>query len=236
MCQALFGLSVPLAQIPSAISGASVVVVAVVGVTIVLLFAAWLTMRFIPNHSVGVVEKLWSAKGSVPEGQILALDGEAGFQADVLRGGIHFGYWRWQYRVHLCPLVTVPQGKIGYVYARDGQPLAPSQTLGHAVACNNYQDARAFLKGDEKSNRRGQRGRQLVILREGVYAINPALFVVITEDAAYSLRSLLTKHELATVRSWQEDLAAIEGFAPVVIGQPVEALNPLHPEEPTMVD
>src|SRR5262245_24470150 len=232
----LFGFGAPLAQISNVLSTIGITGLVLIGSAFALLFAAWLTLRFIPNHAVGVVEKLWSAKGSVPEGQILALSGEAGFQADLLRGRIHFGYWRWQYRVHLCPLVTVPQGKIGYVYARDGQPLAPSQTLGHAVACNNYQDARAFLKGDEKSNRRGQRGRQLVILREGVYAINPALFVVITEDAAYSLRSLLTKHELATVRSWQEDLAAIEGFAPVVIGQPVEALNPLHPEEPTMVD
>src|ERR1044071_335510 len=88
-----------------------------------LIIATWLTLRFIPNHCVGVVEKLWSLKGSVPEGRILALDDEAGYRADLLRGGVHFGYWRWQYRVHICPLVTVPQGKIGYVYARDGQPL-----------------------------------------------------------------------------------------------------------------
>src|SRR5262245_9375397 len=164
----------------------SVLLVALlIGIAKVIL-VAWLTLRFIPNHCVGVVEKLWSLKGSVPEGRILALDSEAGFQADLLRGGIHFGYWRWQYRVHICPLVTVPQGKIGYVYARDGQPLSPSQTLGHVVLCNNFQDARAFLMVDEKSQRKGQRGRQLAILREGVYAINPALFVVITENAAYT--------------------------------------------------
>ncbi|HZL87869.1 MAG TPA: SPFH domain-containing protein [Pirellulaceae bacterium] len=226
----------PLAQLTNIVTTIGATGVALIGIVVVLLVAAWLTLRFIPNHSVGVIEKLWSAKGSVPEGQILALNGEAGFQADLLRGGIHFGLWRWQYRVHLCPLVTVPQGKIGYVYARDGQPLAPSQTLGHAVACNNFQDARAFLKGDEKAHRVGQRGRQLVLLREGVYAVNPALFVVITENAAYTLRSLLTQHELATVRSWQEELSAIDGFAPVVIGHPVKALNTLHPEEPTLVD
>src|SRR5262245_29746242 len=70
-----------------------------------LAIIAWLCLRFIPNNCVGVVEKLWSLKGSVPEGQILALNGEAGFQADLLRGGIHFGLWRWQYRVHIMPLV-----------------------------------------------------------------------------------------------------------------------------------
>ena len=34
-----------------------------------------------------------------------------------------------QYRLHKMPLVTIPQGKIGYVFARDGQPLPPTQTL-----------------------------------------------------------------------------------------------------------
>src|SRR4051812_1820620 len=70
---------------------------------------AWLTLRHIPNQQVGVVEKLWSGAGSVPEGSIIALSGEAGFQADLLRGGLHFGLWRWQYRVHKVALVTVPQ-------------------------------------------------------------------------------------------------------------------------------
>ena len=130
--------------------------VVLIGAAFVLLFAAWLTLRFIPNNAVGVVEKLWSAKGSVPEGQIIALNGEAGYQADLLRGGIHFGLWRWQYRIHKCPLVTMPQGKIGYVYARDGEPLPPSQTLGRVVPCNNFQDARAFLtRRTTKTQRRG---------------------------------------------------------------------------------
>jgi uncharacterized membrane protein YqiK len=212
-----------------------------------LLVLAWLTLRFIPNNCAGVVEKLWSFKGSVPEGRILALDGEAGFQADLLRGGIHFGYWRWQYRVHICSLVTVPQGKIGYVYARDGRPLPPSQTLGSITPCNNFQDARAFLVGEMDSHpnttagkvqlpHTGHRGRQLAILREGVYAINPALFVVITETAVYTLRRLLSNHELASIRTWQEELNEVGGFSPVIIGQPLEATNPLHPEEPLTVD
>ena len=41
------------------------------------LLVAWLTVRYIPNNKVGVVEKLWSAQGSVPEGCIIALNGEA---------------------------------------------------------------------------------------------------------------------------------------------------------------
>ncbi len=122
-----------------------------VGVLVVMaLFMAaalfvWLSMRYIPHNSVGVVEKLWSLSGSVSEGRILALDGEAGYQAELLRGGLHLGLWRWQYRIHKVPLVTIRQGRIGYVYARGGESLPPSQTLGRIVDCNNFQDARAFL-------------------------------------------------------------------------------------------
>ena len=116
-------------------------------VVLVLLSTELAGLRYIANNRVGILEKLWSLKGSVPEGRIIALDGEAGFQAEVLRGGLHFGLWRWQYRIHKLPLVAIPQGKIGYVYARDGEALAPSQTLGQVIACNQFQDARRFLGG-----------------------------------------------------------------------------------------
>jgi uncharacterized membrane protein YqiK len=198
-----------------------------------------LGMRYISNNRVGIIEKLWSSRGSVPEGRIMALSGEAGFQADVLRGGLHFGLWRWQYKIHKVPLVTIPQGKIGYVYARDGDPLQPSQTLGHVVACNNFQDARGFLAGQgsstESESELGQRGRQRAFLREGVYAINLALFYVITEDAVFRL-DLAGQRELKTLVSWQNELNAIEGFLPVVIGGPVEAPDQLNPGKTVLVD
>jgi uncharacterized membrane protein YqiK len=236
----------------AAIAGGTVLVV------LLIALVGWLTTRYIPNKQVGVVEKLWSARGSVPEGRIVALNGEAGYQVELLRGGLHFGLWRWQYRVHRVPLVTIPQGKIGYVYGRDGEPLPPSQTLGRVVACNNFQDARAFLAadGDRLSatgqseadagsaesrlpiadSRAGQRGRQRAILREGVYAINPALFVVITEDAVYGLRHLLENRENEIVASWQQQLREIDGFNPIVIGMPVPAADQLHPGGTVAVD
>jgi uncharacterized membrane protein YqiK len=208
----------------------------VLGVLILAAFAAWLTLRFIPNDCVGVVEKLWSAKGSVPEGRILALNGEAGFQADLLRGGIHWGLWRWQYRIHKTALVTIPQGKIGYVYARDGQPLFAGQTLGSVVSCNHFQDAHAFLEGDDKTKRPGQRGRQLSIVREGVYAINPALFVVITDSAVFALVHSLSQQERQSIITWQKELADVDGYHPVVVGRPIQTVDPLHPERKEAVD
>jgi uncharacterized membrane protein YqiK len=187
-----------------------------VALFVLALIALGLTTAYIPNNYVGVVEKLWSRLGSLSEGAIIALEGEAGYQADLLRGGLHFGMWAWQYRVHKVRLVTIPQGKIGYVYARDGEPLQPSQTLARVVPCNNFQDARAFLIGSEAQGR-GQRGRQRSILREGVYAINPAMFVVISEDAVYRLPSQEAQ-EVQTLVSWQKELSRINGFSPVVVG------------------
>ncbi len=191
------------------------VLMAVAGAALLLhLIPVLLGMRFIPNNKIGIVEKRWSGRGSLSGGRQIALDGEAGFQAEVLRGGVHFGYWLWQYRVHKVRLTSVPQGKIGYVFARDGQALPPEQTLGRVVDCNHFQNARAFLAPAKTGG--GQRGRQRAILREGVYAINVALFVVITEEAVHSL-DLGDRQETETFRKWQKELFDIRGFNPVVI-------------------
>jgi uncharacterized membrane protein YqiK len=185
--------------------------ISVLVLAIVIRIGLWLLgFRYIPHDRIGLVEKIWSFSGSLTEGRIIAFNGEAGFQSDILRGGMHFGYFPWQYRIHRVPLVIVGEGQIGYVYARDGQPLPPTQTLGRSVSCNHYQDGRAFLLEG------GQRGRQRAILREGVYAINQALFVVITETAAFvgPVRSI---DEIA-FEQWQAELAGIGGFRPVLIG------------------
>ncbi len=225
----LFGF---VGDLPPAALAALAAVAFVLGV---LLLCELLGMRYIPNNRVGIVEKYWSTAGSVSEGRIIALRGEAGLQADILRGGVHFGLWRWQYRIHKVELVTVPQGKIGYVYARDGEPLGPSQTLGRVTDCNKFQDARAFLGDGAAEGEFGQRGRQRAIIREGVYAINLALFVVMTEDVVYRLE-VQTGRELETLKAWQDQLRNVDGFSPVVIGAPVEAADQLNPGKTISVD
>ncbi len=169
-----------------------------------------LGVRYIPHNKLGVVERLWSVRGSLKDGRIIALEGEAGFQAAILRGGVHFFYSPWQYRIHLQPLVVISEGKIGYVYARDGQPLPPTQTLGRTVDCNHFQDAAAFLR------KGGQRGRQRAFLREGVYALNLAAFVVVTEDGV--LAGPIRDGDRAKLADWHQQLLAMDGFSPVVVG------------------
>ena len=164
-------------------------------------------VRYIPNERIGVVEKMWSATGSVQAG-LLALDGEAGFQPDLRRGGFHF-FAPFQYRVHLCPMVSVTQGKIGYVFARDGRDLPAGQTLADNALVGDFRDVRAFLAGG------GQKGPQRKILREGTHIMNPALFVVMTEEATYSLP--LDEQERAYYDKMRAVLDQRHGFTPVVI-------------------
>jgi uncharacterized membrane protein YqiK len=164
------------------------------------------TVRYIGNNRVAVVEKLWSGKGSI-RGGLIALNGEAGFQPAVLRGGVHF-FVPLQYRLHVQPLVTIPQGRIGYVFARDGAPLAPDQTLAHSPGAD-YQDARAFL------TQGGQKGPQRRVLREGAYALNLAQFVVVTRDRTYALS--LDREEAALLAQMTDIIEARGGFEPVVI-------------------
>lgn len=165
------------------------------------------SIRYIANDKVGVVEKLWSAKGSVRNG-LLALAGEAGFQPDLLRGGFHF-FAPFQYRVHMHPMVAVTQGKIGYVFARDGRDLPAGQTLADNARAADFRDVRAFLESE------GQKGPQRKILREGTHIINPVMFVVMTEEATYSLS--LDPNEQAYYAKMRDVLDARSAFVPVVI-------------------
>ena len=178
--------------------------------SIPILLAAWflvLGLRFIPNNKVGIVEKRWSGKGSLHSG-IIALKGEAGFQPAVLRGGLHF-LMPFQYVVHITPLVTITQGRIGYVFSRDGEPLLPSQTLASNVKASDFQDVAAFLQAG------GQKGPQRKVIREGTYAVNLAQFVVITEERVFYLP--LDKSEDATFHGMAQVIRDRGGFAPVVI-------------------
>ena len=165
------------------------------------------SVRYISNHRVGVVEKLWSRSGSVPSG-LIALHGEAGFQPDVLRGGLHV-FRPFQYRIHSVPLVTIPQGQIGYVFARDGESLPATQTLARTPDGVDFGDVRLFLEHG------GQRGPQRRILREGTYAINLGQFVVITAAGVYGLALELSDRQL--LDDMTVEIVARQGFEPVVI-------------------
>ncbi|WP_211441325.1 SPFH domain-containing protein [Collimonas humicola] len=185
----------------------ALIILVAAAILLAIFFSVSGIIRYIPNDRIGVVEKLWSSSGSVKAG-LLALHGEAGLQPDLRRGGFHF-FAPFQFRVHIHPMVSVTQGRIGYVFARDGIDLPAGQTLADNAKVEDFRDVRSFLEGG------GQKGPQRKILREGTHIINPALFVVMTEEATYSLS--LDAQEKAYYEQMRGVLDERSGFTPVVL-------------------
>jgi uncharacterized membrane protein YqiK len=165
--------------------------------------------RYIPNNQIGIVEKLWTTKGSI-QGGFIALNGEAGYEPEVLRGGLHV-FFPFMYRIHRSDLVTVGQGKIAYVFARDGAPLGASQVLGanDSDDKSDFQDVRRFLLGG------GQKGPQRKILREGTYAINTTQFAIVTDERVYG--HALSERERDVLEGMQLTISERWGFSPFVL-------------------
>jgi uncharacterized membrane protein YqiK len=139
-------------------------------------------MVIIPEDKIGLVTKkfvLFGANKSLPDGKIIALNGEPGFQADTLAPGLYWGYWIWQYEIEQAGLTIIPKGKIGLLSSKDGSQLPKGSILARHVDCDDYQDARAFLTTG------GQRGKQVGYLNNGVYRINTHLFEIFLADITY---------------------------------------------------
>jgi uncharacterized membrane protein YqiK len=141
-------------------------------------FARLFGVVIVPQDSIGIVNKKFVFFGpnrTLPDGAIIALKGEAGFQADTLAPGLHFWLWPWQYEVIRQKFISINEGEIGIVDARDGRPLTDGKVLAKRVDCDSFQSARAFISNG------GDRGPQIAIIPPGTYRINTALFVITTE-------------------------------------------------------
>ncbi len=186
----------------------------ILGILILLLVSNKITRVFvyIKNSEYGIVEKLWSAKGSVSSG-FMSLDGKAGYLPELLRGGPHF-FPPFQYRIHRQKLITVRN--IAYVFARDGIPLPAGQTLARTPDGVTYEDARIFLASN------GQRGPQRMVIREGIFAFNLALFVVMTDEDTYVLD---VGDDKATLQGMYDLIKQRQGFEPVTIRDTDDAIG-----------
>src|SRR5256885_17091685 len=85
----------------------------------------------VPEDRIGLVTKKFVLVGrqSLPEGRIIATNGEAGFQAQTLAPGVYFGKWFWQYSITFQSFTVIPTGKIGLVLAKDGAELETGAIL-----------------------------------------------------------------------------------------------------------
>lgn len=189
----------------SAGSTISLIVEVLIGILVLYVLLRYCRVYvYVSSNEFGVVEKIWSRKGSIRSG-LISLDGRAGFQPEVLRTGPHF-FLPFLYRVHKQQLITVRT--MAYVYARDGLPLPAGQTLARTPEGITFDNARAFLSSS------GQRGPQRGILREGVYPINTALFVVITDNIVYAIDIGTDKESLSQI---SKTIRERDGFSPVVV-------------------
>lgn len=172
-----FGFAAALAVVLALFLGEGIPERLVLVILLVCLMPLCLGIVVIRENQIGVVIKKFSSR-SLPPGELIALHGEAGYQADTLPPGVHLGYWVWQYSICKSLMTSVRPGEIALVVSAAGAPIPSERILGKIVPCDNFQDARAFL------TRGGEKGRQLGILTTGTYRINPALFTVVTAENA----------------------------------------------------
>jgi uncharacterized membrane protein YqiK len=129
----------------------------------------------VPEDKIGLVTKkfvLFGDKRELPAGRIIAVEGEAGYQAQPLPPGIHFWKWLWQFDITLQPLTVIPSGQIGLIVAKDGAELPKGRILAQSVNSDSFQDAEMFFKNG------GQKGRQAALIMAGTYRINTFLFEI----------------------------------------------------------
>ena len=129
----------------------------------------------VADNQVGILTKKMLGK-KMPEGQIIARNGEIGIQAQTLMPGL---YWRFPlfWKIHKAKVTDINPNEIGVLESVDGLPIAAGRLLGDEVECNSFQNAKAFL------DNHGKKGPQVAILRPGTYRINTSVFIVTSRRA-----------------------------------------------------
>ena len=151
-------------------TGAGVVLFVILVVVLILALSSTVN---IAADEVGVVQKKLLGR-KLPSGRIIAVNGENGFQADLLMPGWHFWKFPWMYKIDKKKDLQIKDGMVGLLTARDGKSL-PADTI-YAPEWENPDEmigAKYFL-----TEGNGYKGPQLTVLKPGNYKINTALFDV----------------------------------------------------------
>ncbi len=139
------------------------------------IFRVFFGLVIVPENKIGLVTKkfvLFGENKQLSGDRIIAVNGEAGFQAKMLETGLHWWMWPWQYSVDMQGFIVIPEGHIGLISSKDGKVPQTGRILGRRVESDNFQDAVGFL------NNGGQKGRQSAYITNGSYKINTFLFEV----------------------------------------------------------
>ncbi len=164
-------MSVYETKVPSKATG---IAIAVVVLLVVFVAAVGTSIVNIGPDEVGIVSKKFGG-GKMPEGRIIGVDGENGYQADVLMPGWHLWYWKWQYDISTVKDTEVDPGSVGLVIAKDGKSLPEGEIYAPRWEDPDQMinDAKYFL-----TEGNGYKGPQLTVLKPGKYKIHTGLFEV----------------------------------------------------------
>ena len=173
----LIGVALAIAIVSGAmrVESKTIRAVAVVFALVVfLIFTALSSIRYVGEDQVGVIVKNFGR--DLPQGQILATDGEKGPQASVLGPGWHFWLWPGIYNLEVSPLIQIEAGQVGLLTTTDGLPMASGNVYAPEWGEDDFgdmQNAEYFL-----TTGGGYKGPQTSVLTPGKYRINPKLFRV----------------------------------------------------------
>lgn len=149
-----------------------VIIIVLAGMAALLLRKSGLV--YIGPDEIGLVIKNFG--NPLPKGQILAFNGEAGYQADVLAPG-----WRFKtpyfYYVEKFPVLQIPSDSVGVILSQIGKdlPAGALNATGEGLSAEDYKDPRVFI------NKNGEKGIQRIVLPySSTWTLNPVAFVVRT--------------------------------------------------------
>ncbi|MCX6613792.1 MAG: SPFH domain-containing protein [Acidobacteria bacterium] len=140
-----------------------------------------LSFHRIGPSEVGLVTKRFSRR-KLSDDNLIALNGEAGYQAELLMPGLRFRLWP-LYGVEKFPWVQIPAGQIGVVMAQVGNPLpVGAKSAIYKPQFGQFADLDLFIREG------GQKGVQRPVLPPGTtLPIHPVAFMVITRDRTFGL-------------------------------------------------
>ena len=146
-----------------------------------LIFLIWPSIRMIGPTEVGLVTKRFGFK-KLSKDNVIAFNGEAGYQSDLLMPGWRFKFWIVN-KVDKYPWIQIPAGEIGVLIAQVGSSLPTgAKSAVDKKEFGNFTDLRLFIEHD------GQKGVQRRVLSPGqTLPIHPVGFLVITKKNVYGL-------------------------------------------------
>ncbi|CTQ73044.1 SPFH domain-containing protein [Roseibium alexandrii] len=128
---------------------------------------------FVDANSVGHLKRIYAFK-ELPQGRIIALEGEKGPQAQILGPGFHFiPLVRVIYDFEEWDVISIPEGYYGQLTALDGDAMPSGMFMAPAISDSEVGD---MLKAESFLTKGGLRGPQETVLKPGQYRLNRYLF------------------------------------------------------------